>query len=64
MKYNKYLNFSVKDFRTVSRDKLELLWPYQPVCILLFDSFMSLMTEQVTNHDELILGKDYTSENS
>ncbi len=38
---------------------MELLWP---ICILLFDLFMSLMTEQLTNHDELILGKDYTSE--
>ncbi len=39
----------VKVVRTVSGDKLAitLLWPYQPVCILLFDSLLSLMTEQL-----------------
>ncbi len=45
----------------VSRDKLAitLLWPYQPICVLLFDSLLSLMTEQLTNHDDLVFGKYY-----
>ncbi len=40
------------------------LWPYQPICILLFDSLLSLMTEQLTNdqlvqHNDLVFGKYY-----
>ncbi len=42
------ISSQVKVIRTMSRDKLAItLWPYQPVCILLFDSLLSFMTEQL-----------------
>ncbi len=43
------MSSQVKVIRAVSRDKLAitLLWPYQSVCVLLFDSLLSLMTEQL-----------------
>ncbi len=41
----------------MSRDKpaITILWAYQSVCILWFDSLLSLMTEQ--HHDDLIFRK-------